>query len=147
LDAFAIVVGIKRPMRIFYSIFSDDLPTSRKWYFSLFGFQSTFDSDWFVHLQSPNSALLELGILSRNHEIVPVSYRGDPMGGMLTIVVEDVDAVFDVAEAAADVDVVEGPKNLFYGQRRMLLRDPNGLLVDVSSECPPDPKWLASITR
>ncbi len=136
---------MNHPVRAFYSIFSDDLRQSRDWYVKLFGYQVAFDSDWFVHLQGPGNALLELGILARGHEIVPQSHRGEPAGGMLTIVVNDVDVTFELVNAASDVIVVEPPRNLFYGQRRMLLRDPNGLLIDVSSECPPDPDWLASL--
>lgn len=132
------------PVRNFYSVFSDDLPASRDWYVNLFGYQAAFDSDWFVHLRSPGNELLELGILLRSHEIVPQAYRGAPTGGMLSIVVEDVDSVFHAAETA-EVVVHEAPRDLFYGQRRMLLQDPNGLLIDVSSECPPDPQWLASV--
>ena len=63
---------------------------------------------------------------------------------MLTIVVDDVDALHRQA-VDRGLEVVESPRDLFYGQRRMLLVDPNGLLVDVSSECPPDPDWLASL--
>lgn len=63
---------------------------------------------------------------------------------MLTVVVDDVDTVHARARAAG-IEIVEPPTDLFYGQRRMLVTDPNGLLVDVSSECPPDPDWLASL--
>jgi predicted enzyme related to lactoylglutathione lyase len=131
------------PSRNFYSVLSDDLAATRDWYVSLFGYRVEFDSDWFVHLQSTDPDV-ELGILASDHEIVPAAVRGQPSGGILTIVVEDVDAVHRQA-VDRGVDVVESPRNLFYGQRRMLLVDPNGLIIDVSSECPPDPDWLASL--
>ena len=132
------------PARNFYSVLSDDLAATRDWYVSLFGYRVEFDSDWFVHLQSTDRPDVELGILARDHEIVPASVRERPSGGMLTIVVDDVDAVHRQA-VDRGLEVVESPRDLFYGQRRMLLVDPNGLLVDVSSECPPDPDWLASL--
>ncbi|MEO1173007.1 MAG: VOC family protein, partial [Myxococcota bacterium] len=69
--------------------------------------------------------------------------RNPPAGTLVTIVVEDVDALHATA-AERDIPIVEPPRNLFYGQRRMLLRDPAGTLVDVSSECPPSEEFLAS---
>ncbi len=132
------------PSRNFYSVLSDDLAATRDWFVSLFGYRVEFDSDWFVHLQSVDHADVELGILARDHDIVPAPVRGQPSGGMLTIVVEDVDAVHRQA-VDRGLEVVEAPRDLFYGQRRMLLVDPNGLMVDVSTECPPDPDWLASL--
>jgi PhnB protein len=63
---------------------------------------------------------------------------------MVTLVVPDVDDVHRLV-LERGVDLVEAPRNLFYGQRRMLLRDPIGTLVDVSSECPPAPEFLASL--
>lgn len=132
------------PSRNFYSVVSDDLPGTRDWYVELFGYRVEFDSDWFVHLQSVDAPAVELGILARDHEIVPERIRQQPSGGMVTIVVDDVDAL---QRRAIDrgAEVIETPRDLFYGQRRMLLVDPNGLVVDASSECPPDPEWLASL--
>ena len=130
--------------RSFFSICSDDLEGSCQWYVELFDYKVAFHSDWFIHLQAKTSSQLELGIISRSHEIVSPTIRGAVNGGMLTQVVDDVDRLHQqVVEAG--IPVIEAPRNLFYGQRRMLLRDPNGLLIDVSSECPPDPAWLDSI--
>lgn len=132
------------PQRNFYSVFSTDLTHTKDWFVSLFGYRVEFDSDWFVHLQDASNESIEVGIIARDHEIVPGQFKADPAGGMLTIVVEDVDALHQQATASG-YDIVEAPRNLFYGQRRMLLTDPDGLLVDVSSECPPDPEWLATL--
>ena len=132
--------------RSFFSVFSDDLNKTSAWYVDLFDYQVTFNSDWFIHLHAPQSSALELGIILRSHEIVPIPFRGDVAGGMLTIVVDDVDK-FHHKAMSSGATVVEAPQDLFYGQRRMLLTDPNGLLVDVSSECPPDPDWLASLSQ
>ena len=130
--------------RSFFSVLSDDLGAARDWYVGLFGYRVDFDSDWFVQLQDPDRPGLELGIIARDHEIVPDRLRSAPVGGLLTLVVDDVDALHRSAEALG-VEVLEPPRDLFYGQRRMLLADPDGMVVDVSSECPPDPSWLASL--
>lgn len=131
--------------RAFASLFSDDLSKSRDFYVSLFGWRIDFDSDWFVHLQAPDNPAVELGIMKRDHALVPAAFRNAPSGTMITVVVDDVDAKHDLAKQQG-LEIVQAPKNEFYGQRRMLLRDPDGTLVDVSSECPPDPEFLASLS-
>jgi PhnB protein len=131
-------------VRAFVSVFSESLPETRDFYVELFGWRVGFDSDWFVHLQAPENAALELGILRRDHEIVPEAFRSAPAGTMITIVVLDVDALHEIA-VERGLAIVEPPRDLFYGQRRMLLRDPSGTLVDVSSECAPSPEFLASL--
>lgn len=130
--------------RAFASVFATDLPAVRDFYVSLFGWKVAFDSDWFVHLQAAVDENIELGIVRRDHEIVPEAFRDAPRGTMITIVVDDVDALHRTAEER-DIEVVEAPRNLFYGQRRMVLRDPAGTMVDVSSECEPDAEWLATL--
>lgn len=130
--------------RAFATIFSDKLESVRDFYVKLFGWRVDFDSDWFVHLQAPENASIELGILRRDHEIVPEAFRAAPRGMMITVVVPDVDVVHQLASAQG-LPIVEAPRDLFYGQRRMLLRDPEGTLVDVSSECSPSAEFLASL--
>ncbi len=128
------------------TMFADDLPAARDWYIDRLGYTVAFDSDWFVQLRSASNETVELGILLRNHEIVPEPFRGARAGSMLTVVIDDVDRVHARCVAAGD-RIVEPPRDLFYGQRRMLVLDPEGMLVDVSSECDPDPEWLASLKR
>ena len=130
--------------RAFPSIFTDDIHAVRDFYIELFAWSVAFDSDWFVHLQAAESSPIELGILRRDHEIVPAGRRGAPSGGMLTFVVDDVDALHALC-VERGFDIEEAPRDLFYGQRRMLVRDPAGTLVDVSSECDPSPAFLESL--
>jgi len=47
-------------------------------------------------------------------------------------VVNNADDVFNIA-IKENFEIVEEPTNTSYGQRRLLLKDPNGMLVDVSS--------------
>ncbi len=133
------------PQRSFYSVFSTDLSRAKDWYVSLFDYRIEFESDWFVHLQDADNPSIEVGLIKRTHEVVPAQFRANPAGGMLTLVVDDVDELHNRA-IASGAEVIEEPRDLFYGQRRLLLIDPDGLLVDVSSECPPDPAWLASLS-
>ena len=113
------------------NICSDDLPASRDFYTKLFDFKVNFDSDWFIHLISKDKNL-ELGIIDRTNDLVPTDVQNAPQGFYITFVVEDADEVFTIAKAE-QFEIVGEPADTFYGQRRLLLKDPNGALVDVSS--------------
>lgn len=118
--------------RVLVNILSDRLPETRDFFTGLLGFQTGYDTDWYVQVSAPDNPALEVGIWRRDHELVPEPYRRPPQGVILTVVVDDVDAVHERA-IEIDVEVVEPPRDRFYGQRGCLLLDPNGLLVDVST--------------
>ena len=116
------------------NICSDKLQESKAFYTRLFDFRVDYDSDWFVHLISESKSL-ELGIISSSSEIVPEAAKVSPEGFYITFVVDVADEVFEIAQAEG-FSVISEPKDTFYGQRRVLLRDPNGVIVDVSSPIP-----------
>lgn len=113
------------------NICSENLAESRDFYTKLFDFNVDYDSDWFVHLISKDKKL-ELGIIYRTNEIVPNDFQNNPQGFYITFVVDDVDETFEIAKSE-NFEVLSKPKDTFYGQRRLLLKDPNGVLVDISS--------------
>ncbi len=113
------------------NICSDNLQESKAFYTKLFDFNIGYDSDWFVHLASPDGKL-ELGIIDRTNNIVPKAVQNNPQGFYLTFVVDDADKLFEIAKAE-QFEVVEPPTDTSYGQRRLLLKDPNGTMVDISS--------------
>jgi uncharacterized glyoxalase superfamily protein PhnB len=78
--------------------------------------------------------------------MVPPPYRADPAGIVLTFVVDDVDALHIQARRQG-IPVVAPPRDQFYGRRRMLVTDPNGLLVDVSTPSTPSPEFRAEMLR
>ena len=120
--------------RIMTNICSDSLQESKNFYVKLFDFNVDYDSDWFVHLIS-NDKQLELGIIDRKNEIVPEETRNHPQGFYVTFVVDNVDQLFEIAKTE-NFDILEAPVDTFYGQRRLLLKDPNGTVVDISSPIP-----------
>jgi predicted enzyme related to lactoylglutathione lyase len=108
--------------RMMTNICSEQLPASRDFYTSLFDFAVDYDSDWFVHLISKDKKL-ELGI---------IDIKKRPTGTYLTFVVDHVDEIFEIAKANK-YTVVQKPENTIYGQRRLLLKDPNHYIIDISS--------------
>lgn len=116
------------------NICSDNLQNSKNFYTKLFNFRVDYDSDWFIHLVSKDGQL-ELGIIDRVNQIVPEEYQNLPTGLYTTFVVDNADEVYEIAKKE-NFEVVEIPTDTIYGQRRLLLKDPNGSLVDVSSPIP-----------
>ena len=119
-------------MRILPNICSDDLPGSRDFYVELLGLHVKYDSDWYVQLCAPNNPEVEYGIIRRDHTLVPEPFRQVPTGMYITFVVDDVDAVYQKA-LSMQLDIVQTPRDEFYGQRRFLVKDPNACLVDICS--------------
>lgn len=116
------------------NICSDKLAESKDFYTKLFDFTVDYDSDWFVHMISKNKQV-ELGIIKAGHEIVPKGIQSPPQGFYITFVVENADEIFKKANTEG-LEVVSEPEDTFYGQRRLILKDPNGTVVDVSSPIP-----------
>ena len=121
--------------RLFANILSGDVSKTAQFYENLLGMTRNFESDWFVVLTHPDLGTHELGILRRNHEIIPEAYHTPQKSGMLTFVVDDVEAVYAAAQTKG-VKIIEPPKDMFYGQRRLLVEDPDGTLVDISAPMP-----------
>lgn len=117
--------------RLLTNICSTDLAASKEFYTSLFGFSVAYDSDWFVQLTAPDTGL-ELGLIAEGHEIVPAGVAGAAGGVYLTIVVDSVDAVYARAQQLG-IEVKQAPELMPYGQKRMLISSPEGVMIDVSS--------------
>jgi predicted enzyme related to lactoylglutathione lyase len=117
--------------RIIVNICASNLESSKEFYTSLFEFEVAFDSNWFIHLTCKNTSL-EIGLIDQDHELVPKSFSGRSNGFYLTIVVANVDDLYNEIKST-QIPVIEKPKDTFYGQRRMLITDPDGTLIDVSS--------------
>ena len=91
-----------------------------------------YDSDWFVHLCDSTNGSLELALIDQNHELVPISARGQSSGIFITLVVDNVDSIYQKAQELK-IKIIAPPMPAFYRQKRMLLEDPDGSLLDVSS--------------
>jgi predicted enzyme related to lactoylglutathione lyase len=118
--------------RILTNICADDLAACRDFYVQLLGFVVKYNSDWYVQLGAPGPLELEFGIIKRRHDLVPKAYQTAPTGMYVTFVVPDVDEVYKKAQEMG-AKVIQEPRNEFYGQRRFLVLDPAGCLIDVCS--------------
>ena len=119
-------------MRILTNICSNDLNKSRDFYTQLLDLKVKYDSDWYIQLCSPDDCEIEYGIIKRDHQLVPKEYQNLPTGMYVTFVVKNVDLVYQKA-LDQGLNIIQEPRNEFYGQCRFLVKDPNGCLVDICS--------------
>ncbi|WP_428645459.1 VOC family protein [Roseibium sp.] len=118
--------------RCFTNILTEEVAVTAAFYEELLGLKRQTSTDGFVLLADPDSPGLELGILNQTSDIVPVRAQRAPAGVILTFVVGNCDTVYERA-TAMKANIVEAPRELADGRRRMILRDPAGTFVDISS--------------
>ncbi|MBO6539003.1 MAG: VOC family protein [Rhizobiaceae bacterium] len=121
--------------RTMFNIVADDVGAVSNFYMQLLSFEQTFVSDWYVVMVPKDGPRLELGIIARTSDVTPHASANRPGGGYLTFVVENVLFAFEQAKVM-NADIIEPPTDMDYGQRRMILRDPAGTVIDISSPTP-----------
>lgn len=118
--------------RAFTNILTHDVAATAAFYEDLLGLTRSGDFGWFIILSDDGLPGFELGILDKDHESVPDILAWPPAGAILTFVVDDVEELYREA-IANGAEIIQPPTDLFYGQRRLMLRDPTGTAVDISS--------------
>lgn len=121
--------------RAFTNVLTRNVDETARFYESLLDLDRDGDFGWFVLLAARGRPGFALGIIDAGHETVPASVAAAPAGTILTFVVDDVERVHARA-TGMEAEILEAPRDLSYGQRRLLLRDPAGAVVDISSPSP-----------
>lgn len=123
-------------------LMTDRVAETARFYVEHFRFKRQFDSDWYVHLQSLENASVNLAILDGDHETIPVPARGGRATGLLlNFEVTDVDAEYERVMDRG-LDVLLALRDEPFGQRHFIVRDPNGVMVDVIQPIPPSEAFL-----
>ena len=110
------------------------LPVSRDFYVAQLGFTPVFVSDWYIHLKN---GPVEFGLMAATAEAPAV-----PANGVwLSLGVESADTEYArLQTAGATLDAA--PKDQPWGERSFIVRDPNGLGVNISQSIPPDEEFM-----
>ena len=124
-------------------LMTDRVADTARYYEQHFRFTRLFDSDWYVHLQSLEDASVNLAILDGDHATIPEAARGGRAAGvLLNFEVEDASAEYQrVLDQGLDVQLAL--RDEAFGQRHFIVKDPNGVLIDVIQPIPPDEAFLA----
>jgi catechol 2,3-dioxygenase-like lactoylglutathione lyase family enzyme len=113
---------------------------ARDFYVRHFGFAAAFEASWFVYLVGPAEEGSRGATIAFMHPDHPTSPPGPEAfsgkGMILTIEVADAaDAHRCLTESGAPI--VHGLSDEEWGQRRLMTRDPSGMLVDVVEQIAP----------
>lgn len=130
------------PLRGNYPVLcSERVSESRDFYVRHFGFEVSFDSDWYVSLKHGQRPEFELAVVDARHGTVPEQHRRPVAGLLLNFEVEDVDAEYQRLVRDAGLPVLLDIRSEAFGQRHFITADPNGVMIDVITPIPPAPEF------
>lgn len=113
------------------------LAHSRDFFVQQLGMSVVFEASWVVMLARREGGPIVLGLMSADHPSKPPGPEEfDGKGMILTFQVEDAAAEHERLQAAR-APVVYGPATEPWGQKRFMLRDPSGVLIDVVEQIEP----------
>ncbi len=128
----------------FYPVLlTENVEETAKFYIRHFGFQPSFESDWYVslRLESTSPSAFELAILEPSHGTIPEGFRQATQGLILNFEVEDVDREYERLILQSGLPVELDIRDEAFGQRHFITRDPGGILVDVITNIPPSEEF------
>lgn len=115
---------------LFPDVCCTDLPAAKRFYATLFGMKPVFEIDWYIQMQSDADENLQIAFVAKDHPSVPTGYAFDPQGVVITVELDDVGAIYKRAKELK-FTIVQELRDEEWGQRHFMVKDPNGLLVDV----------------
>ncbi|WNO70303.1 VOC family protein [Streptomyces sp. AM8-1-1] len=132
----------------FYPVLATrDVAASRDFYTRHFGFEVTFEADWYVSLRRPDAPQYELALLDHAHPTIPEGHRVALRGGLLlNFEVDDVDAEHQRLVAEGDLPEVLPLRTEEFGQRHFIVAAPDDVLIDVITVVPPGEEYAAHYT-
>ncbi len=120
------------------------LRESHDFYTRLFGFETTFEADWYVSLERPG---YELALLDPTHPTIPEGYGRPIQGLILNFEVDDVDAEWQRLVVEQGLEPKLAIRSEDFGQRHFIVADPSGVLIDVITEIPPSEEFARAFTQ
>ncbi|MGW5705108.1 MULTISPECIES: VOC family protein [unclassified Amycolatopsis] len=128
----------------FYPVLmTEKIAETRDFYRDHFGFELTFEADWYVSLKRGE---WELAILAPGHDTIPGGAGKPVQGLLLNFEVEDVDAEYRRLVGEAGLPEALSLRSEEFGQRHFIVADPNGVLIDVIQEIPPTGEFAGQFT-
>jgi len=120
-----------------------NVEASARFYEGFFGLKRMFSADWYVHLQSPQQRSVNLAFVDYRHTTIPDGCRHPATGVLINFEVKDPDQLYAQAQAMG-LEITLALKDEPFGQRHFIIRDPDGVLVDIIKPIPPAPEFAAA---
>lgn len=125
-------------------LMSRDVDAAASFYRDFIGFETTFESDWYVSLRLGE---FELAILAHDHPTVPDGYRELPRGMIVNLEVSDVDAVHTQLAGKTEANVVLPLRDEDFGQRHFIVAAPDGVLLDIIQPVAPSEDYASAYVQ
>jgi catechol 2,3-dioxygenase-like lactoylglutathione lyase family enzyme len=127
----------------FYPVLmSAQIAATRDFYVQHFGFQITFEADWYISLKSADGRY-ELAFVAYDHDTVVTAYQKPVQGLLLNFEVDNADAEYERLVKVAGLPLRRELLTEDFGQRHFAISDPNGVLIDVIQVVPPSGEYAA----
>lgn len=126
-------------------ICTDRIEESHRFWVEHFGFETTFEADWYVSLRRVDDPTRELALLDHSHPTLPAAYRRPVAGLLVNVEVDDVDAEHRRLVVDAGLEEVLSLRSEDFGQRHFIVASPDGVLVDVITEIEPSPEFAENV--
>ncbi len=122
---------------VYALITTPDVAAQRDFYVRHFGAEVGFEASWFVYLVLPAGEGRTLAFMTPDHPSRPPGPEPfDAKGMILTFQVEDATAAH-AALSASGAPITYALADEPWGQRRFMVRDPAGILIDVVEQTEP----------
>jgi uncharacterized glyoxalase superfamily protein PhnB len=119
-------------------IMTESLKEVADFYRNVFGFTTTFESEWYVSLEhGTGTRTFELALLDPRHLSVPEGYGAECRGIIINIEVPDARAEYHRIVDQSIASEVRPLQDEDFGQRHFIIADPAGNLIDVIQNIPP----------
>lgn len=124
-------------------VLTDHVRTARDFFTTHFGFDVTFDSDWYVSLKHRDAPHYELAFLRHDHDTIPATGRARAQGILLNFEVADATREWDRLRATG-APVLLPIRDEAFGQRHFILEGPGGVMIDIIENIAPAAEFASS---
>lgn len=123
------------------------LAESRDFFTRCFDMSVVFEASWVVMLSHRDDGSISLGLMASDHPSSPPGPEIFEGQGMIWTVQVDDAATLHARLAADGVPIPYPVTDAPWGQRRFMVRDPSGILVDVVEQIEPVPGFWEPYIR
>ena len=119
----------------------DDVAGAAAFYRDVLGFETTFETDWYVSMRHAGG---EFAVLHLGHETIPDGFREPVRGLLLNVEVED--AAAEHSRMIGQLGLTERLplRDEAFAQRHFIIEAPGGVLLDVIEPIDPSPEFAGA---
>ncbi len=129
-----------KPISSFPVFIVASLSEAKSFYTSNLGFSVAFENEWYIHLVSESG--VQVGFMLPNQptqpEIFHKQHTGD--GVIFSLEVDNADSAYLIARESG-LDIVQDLKSEDWGQHHFVVKDPNGVFIDIVQSFEPTEEY------